>query len=115
MNENNFSIEDARAFIAKSKWVFAKTMKATPHEYVNRKVISPTEQAEFDKFVRFIRENGEKCLYWNKEYTYLLIDGWYYWTMGAPIEETFILNRASTKTNRIVNGKMVVIRPHARE
>jgi hypothetical protein len=27
-------------------------------------------------------------------HTYLEIDGWDYWTMGAPVEETTVINRA---------------------
>ena len=35
---------------------------------------------------------------WGKyNFPYLIIDGWKYWTMGAPIEETIIINRAEIK------------------
>jgi hypothetical protein len=27
-------------------------------------------------------------------YTYLDIDGWHYWTMGCPLHQTILINRA---------------------
>jgi len=33
---------------------------------------------------------------WGKTtYTYLDIDGWQYWTMGAPLDKTILINRAA--------------------
>ena len=103
-----FTLDNVISFIKKNKWVFAKTMPKTPHEYVNRKILTPVMQTEFDEFVKYIRQYGERAKYWGKEYVYLHIDGYYYWTMGAPLEETYILNRASEKTNQIINGRMVI-------
>ena len=39
--------------------------------------------------------------HWEKYYhPYLYIDGYKYWTMGAPVEETIVMNRA--KVNKYV-------------
>jgi hypothetical protein len=59
--------EDGRGFVARAPWRFAKTMSHIPHEYTVR---------------------GQTT------YTYLNIDGQRYWTMGAPLEATVIINRA---------------------
>lgn len=104
---NNVSKHDA--FIKRHKWTFAKTMPESPHEWLNSKVLPPNEQAIFDEFVAFIRANGSQCRFWGRMYTYYFHDGWFYWTMGAPISETYILNRASEKTNQIINGEMVIM------
>ena len=39
--------------------------------------------------------DGEKLERWGKYITpYLYIDDYKYWTMGAPVEETIVMNRA---------------------
>ncbi len=49
----------------------------------------------FEQIVAFIRENGFVAFYGRKgPNRYYTVDDYYYWTMGAPIEETTILNRA---------------------
>lgn len=74
-------------------WINAKTYsKTAPHEYIVRKN-NPELEKEFIYFVEFIRENGYKKKYGRSTYTYLDIDGYKYWTMGAPIKITIIINR----------------------
>ncbi len=108
MNYKEWGIEEARRFIECNSWVYAKTMPEAPHYYVNRKTLSDNMKHEFTEFVKFIRKNGVRAKFWKSEYIYLLEGEWYYWTMGAPVEETFILNRASAKTNSIEKNRMVV-------
>lgn len=70
----------------------AKTMPKIPHEYTRR-----SEWNNDDKFewvVMFIRENGVKEKFWQREFTYLYVNGYKYWTMGSPIEQTILINRA---------------------
>lgn len=82
-----------RAFISLSRWTFAKTYaKKAPHEYTLRD--RTHSDATFCEFVQFIRDHGEKRYFWRKQYTYLMLDGWEYWTMGNPINETTVINRA---------------------
>jgi len=66
-------------------------MPQIPHEYTTRRDV-PIE--EFESFVRYIREHGYEAEFAGKTYTYLNVDGWRYWTMGAPLEETTVINRA---------------------
>jgi len=86
----------ARAFIAGNAWIFAKTYaKTAPHEYVVKtKLPSDEMKQEFEWMVVLIREHGYEAEFWGKVHTYLDIDGKKYWTMGEPLEETIILNRA---------------------
>jgi hypothetical protein len=94
-----FTIEDARGYVAEARWTFAKTMPPWPHEYTVRQWrLNLTPQ--FLRFVDLIRTDGI-VKPWPPEarepryhHTYLEVDGWEYWTMGAPIEETTVINRA---------------------
>ena len=82
-----------RSMIARCEWTFAKTMPWCPHEYIVRGKCPFTDD-EFVHFVSMQREYGVKE-HWGKYYfPYLYIDDYKYWTMGAPIEETIIINRA---------------------
>ena len=79
--------------IARCEWIFAKSMPWCPHEYIVRGKCPLTDD-EFVHFVSMQREYGVKE-HWGKYYfPYLYIDDYKYWTMGAPIEETIIINRA---------------------
>ncbi|MEX0709391.1 MAG: hypothetical protein WD078_15655 [Woeseia sp.] len=73
------------------KWVFAKIYADTwPHEYLVRKRV---DGQMFVKLVEHIRENGYRGYFYKKEITYYDEDGLVYWTMGAPVQETEIINR----------------------
>ena len=91
------SEDDFRRFIEERQWNFAKTMPQWPHEYTVRKFQDPKdEQTQFEQAVAFIRANGESRIFkpTGRSSVYFDIDGRQYWTMGAPIEETIIINRA---------------------
>jgi hypothetical protein len=84
----------AEHFIAQAPWRFAKTMPDQPHEYTMRGEMA---DEDFDWFVRYIRECGYRDKYGGRYYTYLEVDGWRYWTMGAPVDATTIINRAELR------------------
>jgi hypothetical protein len=94
-----FTTDDARAYIAKVRWQFAKTMPQWPHEYTVREWRQDLER-EFFEFVALIRRDGI-VKPWPPDvatpryhHTYLELDGWEYWSMGVPIPETTLINRA---------------------
>ena len=85
-----------REMIARCQWTFAKTMPWAPHEYIVRGKCPLTEE-EFLYFIDMQRRFGVKE-HWGKYFNpYLYIDDYKYWTMGAPVEETIIMNRAKVK------------------
>ncbi|MCK9569893.1 hypothetical protein M0R72_13195 [Candidatus Pacearchaeota archaeon] len=84
-------LEEAKLFIASSKWIFAKTMPQNPHWYILR---SKCDDAEFVAFVLYIRANGCDVSFKGRPYKCLDVDGWRYWTMGNHISETILINRA---------------------
>ena len=83
-------------FIQHTTWTYAKTYAAfCPHEYVVKDRLAEDDKLIFEQIVTFIREQGFVATYGrlgpNRYYT---VDDHYYWTMGDPVEETNILNRA---------------------
>jgi hypothetical protein len=107
MTNNNAALpDDLRKFIDSTQWTFAKTMPEWPHEYIIR------ERADDNLFVRLvlhIREHGYEGKFYQKSITYYESDGLVYWTMGAPVEETIIINRCKkedTYENRLLQGKL---------
>jgi len=88
------AMDFARKYISSVRWIFAKTYAATaPHEYTLRKE-KPGLDADFVSFVKLIRVKGYDAKFWDKTHRYLDIDGHQYWTMGDPLEDTILINRA---------------------
>jgi len=86
-------IQRVRNYIASVHWKFAKTYAKTwPHEYTV-KDWNPDKKKEFEFFVMFIREYGYPEMFFRKHHIYYNLDGYKYWTMGAPLEQTIIINR----------------------
>ena len=75
-------------------WTFAKTMPENPHEYTVR--LKGRADEDFREAVRVIRRRGGRVYFKDRPYTSLDADGWRYWTMGAPVLETTVINRART-------------------
>jgi hypothetical protein len=98
---------ELKAFVTGSDWTFAKTYAQTwPHEYLVR---GRVDEALFLSLVRHIREHGYEGSFYRKPITYFDEDGLVYWTMGAPIEETTIVNRCPKEQSyeyRLRNGTL---------
>ena len=70
---------------------FRKTYAETwPHECFVRDRVDGNL---FVQLVRVVRAYGYQGHFYRKPITYFDEDGMTYWTMGAPIEETIIVNR----------------------
>lgn len=82
--------EDLKQFVDKEEWTYAKTMPEWPHEYLVREQV---DEELFKKLVIHIRENGYEGRFYSKNITYYEEERMVYWTMGAPIEKTTIINR----------------------
>ena len=105
MNSGEFP-SDLDEFIQSSQWIFAKTMPKWPHEYIVRERV---DEKLFVQLVKHIRSRGYEGNFYKKRITYFEHAGLVYWTMGAPIDETTIINRC-TKENtyeyRLINGSL---------
>lgn len=88
--------EEFLQFTAGNRWTFARTYASfCPHEYVVKDRLPENEKKRFEEIVAYIREKGFTAVYGRKgPNRYYTADGYYYWTMGAPVEETAVLNRA---------------------
>jgi hypothetical protein len=84
------------SLLEKMPYKFAKTMPQNPHYYTLRKTWPDDEL--FDAVVIYIREYGQSEYWgtgrWKKKYQYFYWKGFKYWTMGSPINETILINRA---------------------
>ena len=82
-----------RKMITRCEWTFAKTMPFAPHEYIVKERC-PLSAEEFEYFVNMQREHGIREKWGKYNNPYLYIDDYKYWTMGAPLEDTTVINRA---------------------
>ena len=74
---------------------FAKTMPRCPHHYTLRNTWS--NDKDFVDCVQLIRESGYDEAFGGTRFVYLNANGYKYWTMGAPLDETTLINRAKVE------------------
>jgi len=86
------ALEEIRGFIDSVRWRFASTMPEFPHEYTIREWNMEVEDT-FISFIEYIRKYGYQKRFFKKMIIYCDIGDYTYWTMGAPIEETVVINR----------------------
>lgn len=84
-------IAEIQSRFALQEWIYAKTMPRNPHHYALRK--NWGDDADFEATVRFIREYGHDDPFGGKIYRAFDLNGFHYWTMGAPLGETILINR----------------------
>jgi len=94
---DNMEVEKVHDLLDKAYFKFASSMPKMPHEYSHRETW--INDSDFVDVVLFIRANGIKQRFFDKEYIYYYYNGFKYWTMGNPVcyndkTKTFILNRA---------------------
>lgn len=88
------SEQDLILILEESEWTFAKTMPWIPHWYILRKNFN---NVFFDKMVEALRAYGIDEIFGKKNpktYRYFYANGYKYWTMGNPINETTVINKA---------------------
>lgn len=74
------------------RWVFAKTMADTPHEYTTLRTWDGRGLTMPD-VAEYIRKHGYEEKFFNKTYTYIDLGSYKYWTMDYPLEKTDLINR----------------------
>ena len=86
----------AREFISQRRWQEAVSYRDTaPHEYTVREWRrGDAANADFDRFVTLIRRCGYADFYYRIRHIYWAVDEQKYWTMGWPVAETTVINRA---------------------
>lgn len=85
--------KEFRKFINSVEWVFAKSYSETyPHSYTTRQKVG--NDAYFEKFIYYARENAVLKSFYSKQYLYFELDGYEYWEMGRPLKSIEVLNKA---------------------
>jgi hypothetical protein len=88
--DHGWTTKDFDTFVTGHQWKFARTMPENPHEYTLRR---NTKHLYFDQAVRYIRGEGVIEYFAGKPYTMLHAGSHKYWTMGAPLVATALINR----------------------
>lgn len=87
-----------RDFIKVSEWIDAKTYrKIAPHEYALKFKLGEKDKKMMIEFASYIKKNGYTKLFWGKQFKYLDLDGYKYWTMEENPEKTILVNREKLK------------------
>lgn len=100
--------EDLHAFVNEARWTHAKTMPDWPHEYLVR---TRVDIRLFERMVEHIRAHGYEGHFYKRKITYYEEGGLVYWTMGAPLKDTTIINRCRKEDSfeaRSANGTLPV-------
>jgi hypothetical protein len=104
----NVNKEQMQMFVNDLDWMFAITYaNICPHEYIDKNKLDSCLQVTFEEIVNFIREVGFEVCYDSHLGKYYILDGHYYWTMGAPIRQTTIINRAKLCDYNLVENSWV--------
>ncbi|GEM_PF-1092368 len=82
--------DSVRAFVDREHWTIAKTMPDWPHEYLVRERV---DERLFVRLVEHIRAQGYEGHFYQRTIVYYEEARQVYWTMGAPLAETTIVNR----------------------
>lgn len=88
--------DEITSFIEGHAWRFARTMAHIQHSYVVKEKCRSA--LEFERFVVHIRRHGYRQKFGRTYYTYFdwPVEGLthQFWTMGAPLAVTILINRA---------------------
>jgi len=82
----------AAKLLLSNEFRFAKTMPQNPHWYTLRK--NWDDDQAFAEVVQFIRDHSYTEYFYKKPFKMFLLNGFKYWTMGAPVDQTILINRA---------------------
>lgn len=75
-------------------WIFARTMPQNPHEYTLRR---SARNEVFEAAVRYVREHGRMERFRGRPYRTWYFGEHKYWTLGAPLADTILVNRKALK------------------
>ena len=88
---DDYSIEDVEEAVQANEFVFAKTMPKNPHYYAVRK--NWVGKMPYDDFVLLIRKYGYNENFRGWAYRLWDVIDHKYWSMGAPLALTVIINK----------------------
>ena len=89
---HDMTLVEVTELLLAAEFQFAKTMPETPHHYTLRATWEGG--IVFEEVVQFIRDHGTEETYLGETYICLYLEGHKYWTMGGPLDQTRLINRA---------------------
>jgi hypothetical protein len=81
------------------RWIFARSRPNNPHDYTLRR--EADDEAMFEAVVEHIREFGQPYPWWDTIYIQYVAGTHAYWTMGAAVKDTQLINRKSLERVRL--------------
>lgn len=102
LNLKSDFVSVARGIIL-ANFIYAKTMPQFPHWYTLKK--DWKDPKAFEDVVMYIREHGYNEPFQGRDYTKFNLNGWKYWTMGAQLKDTILINKARLSIESPYNGK----------
>jgi hypothetical protein len=97
--QDGLSEEDVRRWLESQRWHYARSRPNNPHFYCLRR--EADDQETFERIVEYISEYGSPYPWWGAVYDQLPLRDHCYWTMGASIENTELINRKSLEQVRL--------------
>jgi hypothetical protein len=91
-------------FIRASAWQIATTAVFNPHEYTLLRVANDKDR--FKAAVLFIRANCTHELFGHTWYQVYYENGYKYWSMGASLDKTILVNRCKIYPERTYDGEV---------
>ena len=113
-----WGIDDARVYIAavggqgRRKWQHSRPPQP-PHNYTLR-TWRPDLQRDFLAFAQLIQTRGELKTWKGYVGAYIELDGLAYWTMGARVPETTVINRAPVDAAGAARSLSTLTQPQLR-
>ena len=83
--------EEVKEILLSKKWKKTTTFKTYPHSYSLD--VEWQNQEQFLKVWQYIKDNGERRLFFRRFYNYYVIDNHEYWAMHTS-DKKGIINRA---------------------
>ena len=81
------------------RWIFARSRASNPHWYCLRR--DADDPKMFERVVEHLQEYGSPYVWWGSTYLQYVAGQFAYWTMGASVEDTVVINRKSLEQVRI--------------
>ncbi len=100
-------IKKIKEVLESAEYRFAKTMPRNPHWYTLRRTWKDNKL--FDEVVKYIRENAYVEYFRGRPYQVFFLGEYKYWTMGAPIKETTLINRTFVKRTTNENDQKTIL------
>jgi hypothetical protein len=96
---DGLSHEFVQQWLEGRNWIFAKSRADNPHWYCLRR--NAGDESTFEQVVEHLREYGSPYVWWGSTYLQYPAGRYAYWSMGASVENTELINRKSLEQVRI--------------